>query len=100
VMARVVVAMAFGGPDVLTVAEHAVPAPGPGEVTVEVRGCGVNPVDYKVYSGLMGAGPAALPMRLGMEIAGVVTAVGPDVTSPAGAGADPVGPDAPLAPGD
>ncbi len=50
--------------------------PGPGEVTVQVRAAGVNPVDYKFYSGVYGKNTALLPMRLGREAAGVVTAVG------------------------
>ena len=50
--------------------------PGPGEVRVAVRAIGVNPIDVKVYSGAFGTDPAKLPIRLGAEAAGVVTAVG------------------------
>ena len=49
-------------------------APGPGEVTVQVRAAGVNPVDYKFYSGVYGKDPAQLPMRLGREAAGATAA--------------------------
>src|SRR5437762_3245651 len=35
-MAKVVEATAFGGPEVLTVVDEPVPAPGPGEVTIRV----------------------------------------------------------------
>ena len=77
-MSRVVVATGFGGPEVLSVIDVDVSAPGPGEATVEVKAAGINPVDYKMYSGMMGADPDALPMRLGFEAAGVVTAVGDD----------------------
>lgn len=84
-MAQVVVAKAFGGPEVLAVEELPTRAPGPGEALIEVRGAGVNPIDFKSYSGNMGADPAALPLRLGAEAAGVVRAVGPD-TEPAAAG--------------
>ncbi|WBO63194.1 quinone oxidoreductase family protein [Streptomyces camelliae] len=83
-MSEAVVARAYGGPDVLSVIEVAVPEPGPGQVRIEVRAVGVNPVDHKVYSGAFGTDPANLPMRLGAEAAGVVTAVGAGATGPAG----------------
>lgn len=51
--------------------------PGPGEVLLEVRAAGVNPADWKAYSGAWGTDPAKLPIRLGHEAAGVVVAVGP-----------------------
>ncbi|WP_338145791.1 alcohol dehydrogenase catalytic domain-containing protein [Streptomyces scabichelini] len=60
----------------------AVPEPGPGRVRIAVRAVGVNPVDHKMYSGAFGTDPAKLPMRLGAEAAGVVTAVGADATGP------------------
>jgi NADPH2:quinone reductase len=89
-MARVVLATGFGGPEVLSVVEEDVGAPGPGEVRIVVRAAGVNPVDWKRYSGVMGT-DEALPMRLGFEAAGVVVEVG-------GGGA--VGPAGPIAVGD
>lgn len=61
-----------------------VPEPGPGDVTIAVRAAGVNPFDYKLYSGAFGTDPSKLPIRLGLEVAGVVTAVGPDAVGPAG----------------
>jgi NADPH:quinone reductase len=82
-MARIVVATAFGGPEVLAVVEEAVDGPGAGEVRVAVRAAGINPVDWKRYSGAMGA-QVGLPMRLGFEAAGVVTDVGSDAVGPAG----------------
>jgi NADPH:quinone reductase-like Zn-dependent oxidoreductase len=75
---RVVVATAYGGPEVLKVIEQEVPEPGPGELLLEIRAAGVNPVDWKTYSGARGSDPSALPMRLGMEASGVVAEVGPD----------------------
>jgi NADPH:quinone reductase-like Zn-dependent oxidoreductase len=83
-MSEAVVASAYGGPEVLSVIEVDVPEPGPGEVRVAVRAAGVNPIDYKSYSGAFGADPARLPLRLGGEAAGVVTAVGAGATGPAG----------------
>ncbi len=83
-MSEIVVATAYGGPEVLAVEDLPTPDPGPGEVRIAVRAAGVNPVDYKLYSGAFGADPANLPMRLGFEAAGVVTAVGADAAGPAG----------------
>lgn len=79
-----VLATAFGGPEVLSVTETDLPEPGPGEVTVEVRAAGLNPIDHKLYGGVMGADPSTLPQRVGKEVAGVVTAVGPDARGRAG----------------
>lgn len=78
-MSAVVVATEFGGPEVLSVIDQPVPEPGVGEVRVAVRAVGVNPVDYKSYSGAFGKDPAQLPRRIGSEAAGVITAVGADV---------------------
>ncbi len=83
-MSAVVIATAFGGPDVLEIADQAPGEPGPGEALIAVRAAGVNPVDYKVYSGMMGADPGRLPLRLGSEASGVVTLVGPGAAGPAG----------------
>jgi NADPH:quinone reductase len=83
-MSSAVVAAAYGGPEVLTVIDQTVADPGPGEARVEIRASGVNPIDYKLYSGAMGSDPARLPLPLGFEAAGVVTAAGPDAVGPAG----------------
>ena len=83
-MPAVVIATAYGGPEVLSVVDQPVSDPGPGEARIEIRAAGVNPIDSKAYSGAYGADPDRLPMRLGSEAAGVVTAVGPDAVGPAG----------------
>ena len=67
-------ATAFGGPESLAFEELDLPAPGPREVRLAVRAIGVNPYDVKMYAGP--GDPARLPLRLGSEAAGVVTAVG------------------------
>jgi NADPH:quinone reductase len=77
-------ASAYGAPEVLTVMDRPAAEPGPGQARIELRACGVNPVDYKLYSGAMGGDPARLPLPLGFEAAGVVTAVGSDAVGPAG----------------
>ena len=69
------VAVGFGGPEVLRQIAVDVPAPGPGEVTVAVRAAGMNPADYKHFG--PGQDPALLPLTIGYEAAGVLSAVGP-----------------------
>jgi NADPH:quinone reductase-like Zn-dependent oxidoreductase len=83
-MSAAVVATAYGGPEVLEVVDVEVPSPGPGQVTIEVRAAGINPIDLKVYSGSMGRDESALPRRLGSEVSGVVTATGLGARGPAG----------------
>jgi len=75
----------LGGPDTWTFEEHDVPAPGPGEVTIEVRAAGMNPADAKHVA--KGTDPDRLPVAVGYEIAGVVTAIGPDTQIASGGGA-------------
>ena len=87
-MAAIVIAAAFGGPDVLSIIEEPAAEPGPGQARVTLRAAGVNPADYKAYSGAFGADPARLPVRPGSEAAGVVSAVGPGAPGPTG----PAGP--------
>jgi NADPH:quinone reductase len=77
-MTRIVAPVDFGGPEQLVVSEVATPEPGPGEVRVAVRAIGVNPIDWKIYSGRMGRDREALE-KIGFELAGVVEAVGEDV---------------------
>jgi NADPH:quinone reductase-like Zn-dependent oxidoreductase len=73
-MTRTIVATGYGGPEVLALQGITLPTPGPGQVLVDVRAAGTNPIDYKLYSGQMGNDPAKLPMPIGMEAAGVVLA--------------------------
>ena len=83
-MTLTVLATDFGGPEVLSVLDVPVAAPGPAEVLVGVRAVGTNPVDFKSYSGAFGRDPAQLPIRLGREASGIVRAVGDDVEGPGG----------------
>ncbi|MCX2731387.1 NADP-dependent oxidoreductase [Saccharopolyspora sp. NFXS83] len=83
-MAEQVVATAFGGPEVLSVVDTEVPEPAAGRITVDVRAIGVNPIDHKLYSGAFGSDPDKLPLPVGNELAGVVTAVGEGATGKAG----------------
>jgi len=54
------------------------PAPGPEEALVRLAACGVCHSDYSMYDGTI---PGNLPLVLGHEGAGVVEAVGRDVTT-------------------
>jgi NADPH:quinone reductase len=83
-MTRAVVAVAYGGPEVLRVVQTLAGSPGSGEVLIAVRAAGTNPVDYKRYTGAMGRDPAQLPMRLGSEAAGVVIDAPDGSEGPAG----------------
>ena len=66
-----------GGPEVLTYEDVPEPRPKAGEAVVKVDAAGLNYIDVYYRSGLY---KAELPMTLGMEAGGVVTAVGPNVT--------------------
>ncbi|UZJ33071.1 NADP-dependent oxidoreductase [Streptomyces endophytica] len=73
---RAVVQDAFGGPEVLRVAQVARPVPLPTEVLVRVHAAGVNPVDWKTRAvgglGVLGDPP----FTLGWDVSGVVAEVG------------------------
>ena len=73
-------AHSFGGPEVLRLDEVAEPSPGPGQVRVRLHAAGVNPFDTYMLSGTYAIKPP-LPYSPGADGAGVVDAVGADVTS-------------------
>jgi NADPH:quinone reductase-like Zn-dependent oxidoreductase len=85
ITARRWVAVAFGGPEVLRIIEVDVPEPGPGQVTVGVRACGMNPADAKHIA--PGQDPDLLPLSIGYEVAGKLTALGPGTELASGGGA-------------
>src|SRR4030095_4380935 len=79
---RAVTFSQLGGPEVLQVSQLAEPQPGPGEVRIRVKAATVNPTDISFRTGRqlttaqlseMGVLPPYIP---GMELAGVVDAVG------------------------
>ena len=72
---RGVVALAKGEP--VTIETIVVPDPGPGEAVVAVQACGVCHTDLHYREGGINDD---FPFLLGHEAAGVVEAVGPDVT--------------------
>jgi NADPH:quinone reductase-like Zn-dependent oxidoreductase len=72
----------FGGTDVLEVREVDNPPVGPDTVLVRTRATSVNPVDWKIREGyLADFYPHHLPIVPGWDLAGVVEAVGPAVST-------------------
>ena len=67
-----------GGPEALTLVEVPVPDPKPNEALVQIKLAGVNFIDVYFREGRY---PAPLPFINGQEAAGIVVAVGPDVTT-------------------
>ncbi|MFS0701011.1 NAD(P)H-quinone oxidoreductase [Cellulomonas sp. 179-A 4D5 NHS] len=78
---RAVVAARAGGPDVLVCHEMPDPAPGPGELLLDVVAAGVNRADLLQRAGSYPPPPGA-PDWPGLEVSGVVAALGDGVPSP------------------
>ena len=71
----------YGEPEVLTVAQAPDPEPGPGEVVIAVRAASVNPIDWKIRSGMLADASAPdEPMIIGNDGSGTVVALGEGVT--------------------
>ena len=68
---------ALGGPEVLRYEDTPEPTPKAGEAMVKVDAAGINYIDVYQRSGQY---KLALPLTLGLEAGGTVTAVGPNVT--------------------
>jgi NADPH:quinone reductase-like Zn-dependent oxidoreductase len=78
---KAVVIHSYGGPEVLKFEDTRDPVPGAGEVLVKTVATSVNPVDLKIRSGGMKDFiPLNFPAVLGLDVAGVVSAVGSGVT--------------------
>ncbi len=69
----------FYGTHDLRVEERQTPVPGPGEVLIQVKACGICGTDVHIYEGDKGAAEVQPPTILGHEFAGVIAAVGSDV---------------------
>jgi NADPH:quinone reductase-like Zn-dependent oxidoreductase len=78
---RRVVYRRFGGPEVLEIEHRAVPHPARGEVLVRVAAAGVNPVDWKLFSGQPMHDPyeRSLPSGNGYDFSGTIEALGDGV---------------------
>jgi NADPH:quinone reductase len=79
---KAVVIREFGAPEVMRLEEVPTPEPGPGEVVVRVHAVSVNrTLDLILRAGKYSL-PVQLPHVLGVDPAGVVSAVGPGVDTP------------------
>jgi NADPH:quinone reductase-like Zn-dependent oxidoreductase len=78
-MSRTIKFAQAGGPDVLEFIEMEVPAPGPHEVRIKVKAIGINRAD-SMWRNDKYVEPVKFPAGLGYEAAGIVDAVGKDVT--------------------
>ena len=78
-MIRAIQYRRFGGPEVLEMADVAAPAPGNGEIRLAVKAAGLNPVDWKIFSGATGGDASTLPQGVGRDYSGLVEAVGEGV---------------------
>jgi NADPH2:quinone reductase len=80
-VARAVRFDAYGGIDVLYVADVEIPAAAAGEVVVEVRAAGINPGEASIRKGAFDAvAPSTFPSGQGSDFAGVVSAIGEGVS--------------------
>jgi NADPH:quinone reductase-like Zn-dependent oxidoreductase len=71
----------YGGVEVLKVVDVPRPAPGAGQVLVQVKAAGINPGEAKIRAGLLRARwPATFPSGQGSDLAGIVAETGPGVT--------------------
>ena len=73
---KAMVMQAFGGPEVLQMEDVPVPEIGAGELLVEVKAAGINPIDYvarSVGGPLRDSLEKSLPAILGWDIAGTVS---------------------------
>ncbi len=77
-MAQVITFAQTGGPEVLQLETVSVGEPGPGQVRLAQKAVGLNYADTYFRSGIY---PVSLPSGMGVEGAGVVTAVGEGVTN-------------------
>ena len=71
----------YGDESVLSVREIAIPVPGPNEVQVKVQVASLNPVDFKLRSGMLKLfRKPRLPAITGKDFAGQITALGANVS--------------------
>ena len=75
---KAIVIHQYGDRSVLSLEQIATPTPNDNELLIKVFACGVNPVDYKIRSGMIGL-PRSFPSVLGYDVSGQVTEVGSGV---------------------
>jgi NADPH:quinone reductase-like Zn-dependent oxidoreductase len=71
----------YGGPETMRLEEFALPTPQAGQVAVTIKAASVNPIDWKLRLGQLKMMTGRdFPRAMGSDFAGIVSAVGPDVT--------------------
>ncbi len=71
----------YGGPEQIVIEQASRPVPDAGQALVRLKAAGVNPADWKMRAGFMKQFmPLAFPWIPGLEGAGTVETVGPNVT--------------------
>src|SRR6266700_1859481 len=72
----------YGGSEALAYEDAPHPEIADDEVLIKVHAAAVNPSDWKVRAGyFQGMADLPLPLTLGFDLSGVVTAIGKDVTT-------------------
>jgi NADPH:quinone reductase-like Zn-dependent oxidoreductase len=78
---KAVVLHQYGPPSNLVYEEIADPTAGPNQILIEVHAAGINPIDWKMRSGVAReVFPVEFPAILGFDVAGIVRSVGEGVT--------------------
>jgi NADPH2:quinone reductase len=75
---KAILAYQFGKPNVLKLEDVEKPNPSSGEILVQIKAAGINPVDSYILTGTYARKPQ-LPYSPGMDGAGIVAAIGPEV---------------------
>ncbi len=71
----------YGDPEVLVIDEIDEPHAGPDQIRIKVAAASINPIDWKMRSGMLAGGKdLAAPQQLGFDAAGVVDEVGENVS--------------------
>jgi NADPH:quinone reductase-like Zn-dependent oxidoreductase len=69
----------YGAPEVLETVQLPTPEPSAGQIRIRVKAVGISATDPKLRSGALNFG-APLPQQTGRDVAGIVDAIGADVT--------------------
>lgn len=78
---KAAIAERYGGPEVVAITERPEPTVGPRDVRIAVKAAGLNPLDFKIRDGKVKLVLAVKPpIALGCDVAGIVDAIGADVT--------------------
>lgn len=76
---RAMVINQTGGVEVFQATDLPLPNPAKGQVRIKVKASSLNPLDIKIRSGAVAAGPD-FPAILGLDVGGIIDAIGEDVT--------------------